>query len=100
MQALEILEIVVMQELQLNIVYMCILKREIDLGQLIAEGYFIYHDNRIRDIYFKSPKERYSTINDVFPNIHNRVPQHMISSYLGITPIHLSRLRKQALLKT
>lgn len=64
------------------------------LGRLIAEYYFIYHDNRIKNLYTRTPKERYDSITDVFPNIHNRVPQHMIASFLGITPIHLSRLKK------
>lgn len=65
------------------------------LGRIIAESYFIYHDNRIKDLYAKSPRQRYDSLSQVFPNIHNRVPQHMIASYLGITPVHLSRLKKQ-----
>ena len=28
------------------------------------------------------------------PNIHNRIPQRLIASYLGITPVHLSNLKK------
>lgn len=64
------------------------------LGRLVAEFYFIYQDNRIKNNYARTPKERYDTITEVFPNIHNRVPQHMIASYLGITPVHLSRLKK------
>jgi CRP-like cAMP-binding protein len=70
------------------------------MGRLIAEYYFIYHDNRIKNLYIRTPKERYDHITDVYPNIHNRVPQHMIASYLGVTPIHLSRLKKSSLKKT
>jgi hypothetical protein len=69
------------------------------MGRLIAEYYFIYFVNRIMNMYIRTPKERYDTITDVFPDIHNRVPQHMIASYLGITPIHLSRLKKSSLKK-
>jgi CRP-like cAMP-binding protein len=65
------------------------------LGRLIAEFYFIYQDNRIKNLYARTPKERYDGITEVFPNIHNRVPQHMIASYLGITPVHLSRLKSK-----
>ena len=64
------------------------------LGRLIAEFYFIYQDNRLKNLYARTPKERYDSITEVFPNIHNRVPQHMIASYLGITPVHLSRLKR------
>ncbi|MEM9831080.1 MAG: Crp/Fnr family transcriptional regulator [Bacteroidota bacterium] len=69
------------------------------LGRLIAEFYFIYQDNRIKNQYTRTPKERYDTITEVFPDIHNRVPQHMIASYLEITPIHLSRLKKEGRVK-
>ncbi|MBC7887637.1 MAG: Crp/Fnr family transcriptional regulator [Ferruginibacter sp.] len=64
------------------------------MGRLIAEFYFIYQDDRIKNTYVRTPKQRYDNITDVFPNIHNRVPQHMIASYLGITAVHLSRLKK------
>lgn len=64
------------------------------LGRLIAEFYFIYQDNRIKNLYARTPKERYDSITDIFPNLHNRVPQHMIASYLGVTPVHLSRLKR------
>jgi CRP-like cAMP-binding protein len=69
------------------------------LGRLIAEYYFIYQDDRIKNLYVRTPKQRYDSITDVFPKIHNRVPQHMIASYLGITPIHLSRLKKSEIRK-
>jgi CRP-like cAMP-binding protein len=65
------------------------------LGRLIAEYYFIYQDTRIRNTYVRSAVERYNAITDIFPDIHNRAPQHMIASYLGITPIHLSRLKRK-----
>lgn len=70
------------------------LKQGDRLGRLIAEFYFIYQDNRLKNLYSRTPKERYDSITEVFPDIHNRVPQHMIASYLGITPVHLSRLKK------
>ncbi len=65
------------------------------LVRLIAEYYYIYQDNRIKNTYARTPKQRYDSISQVFPNIHNRAPQHMIASYLGISPVHLSRLKKQ-----
>jgi CRP-like cAMP-binding protein len=75
------------------------LKEGQKLGRLIAEYYFIYQDNRIKNLFIRTPKQRYDSITEVFPNIHNRVPQHMIASYLGITPIHLSRLKNSKIEK-
>lgn len=93
LQALEETEVVVMPRSVVDWGYKNL--REGDkLGRLIAEFYFIYQDNRIKNLYARTPKERYDTITEVFPNIHNRVPQHMIASYLGISPVHLSRLKK------
>lgn len=92
-QSLEETEVVVMPRSSIEWGYRN-LRQGDKLGRLIAEFYFIYQDNRIKNLYARTPKERYDTITDVFPNIHNRVPQHMIASYLGITPVHLSRLKK------
>lgn len=93
LQALEETEVVVLPRQAIEWGYKN-LKEGQKLGRLIAEFYFIYQDNRIKNMYARTPKQRYDSITEVFPNIHNRVPQHMIASYLGITPVHLSRLKK------
>jgi hypothetical protein len=38
--------------------------------------------------------DRYNNLEEKYPNIHNRIPQRLIASYLGITPVHLSNLKK------
>jgi CRP-like cAMP-binding protein len=38
--------------------------------------------------------DRYNNLEQLFPNIHQRVTQHIIASYLRITPVHLSRIKK------
>ena len=40
-------------------------------------------------------EERYNDFLKKYPSLMQRVPQHMIASYLGITPETLSRIRKQ-----
>lgn len=42
-----------------------------------------------------SAEERYLDFIKTYPSFVQRVPQHMIASYLGITPESLSRIRKQ-----
>lgn len=46
---------------------------------------------RIKD----TPQELYSDLVNNHPEIIKRVPQHYIASYLGITPISLSRIRNR-----
>lgn len=98
LQALEETEVVVFPRAAIEWGYNY-MKEGQKLGRLIAEYYFIFQDNRIKNTYTRTPKQRYDSITEVFPNIHNRVPQHMIASYLGITPIHLSRLKKASFQK-
>ena len=42
-----------------------------------------------------SPEERYEELLDLTPELFERVPHYMIASYLGITPVSLSRIRKR-----
>tara|TARA_R110002124_G_scaffold80533_5_gene213124 strand:- start:2576 stop:3046 length:471 start_codon:yes stop_codon:yes gene_type:complete len=45
----------------------------------------------------KSAIERYEHFVSTYPNIIQRVPQHMVASYLGITPEALSAVKSQRL---
>ncbi len=93
LQALEDTQVVVLPRTAIDWGYKNLTEGQ-KMGRLIAEFYFIYQDNRIKNMYSRSPRQRYEGITTVFPNIHNRVPQHMIASYLGVSPVHLSRLKK------
>ncbi|MEJ8818658.1 Crp/Fnr family transcriptional regulator [Lacibacter sp. H407] len=93
LQAVEETEVVVLPRSAIEWGYKNLKDGE-KMGRLIAEFYFIYQDDRIKNQYARTPKQRYDSITEVFPDIHNRVPQHMIASYLGITAVHLSRLKK------
>lgn len=42
-----------------------------------------------------SPEQRYLNLLNHHPNIVKRVPQHYIASYLGISSVHLSRLKNK-----
>lgn len=46
-----------------------------------------------------SPEERYLTFVEKKPDLLQRIPQHQLASYLGITPQSLSRLRGRLLKK-
>lgn len=93
LQALEAVDVVIIPRSAIEWGYKNLTNGE-KLGRLIAEYYFLYQDNRIKNNYIRSPRQRYDEITEIFPGIHNRAPQHMIASYLGITAIHLSRLKR------
>lgn len=51
--------------------------------------------NRIHSNISFTAEEKYVEFVHIYPNLANRLPQHMIASYLGITPETLSRIRNQ-----
>ena len=51
-------------------------------------------DARIVHTLTATAEERYNDFLKTYPSIAQRVPQHMLASYLGITPETLSRIRK------
>jgi CRP-like cAMP-binding protein len=51
-------------------------------------------DIRIVHSLTSTAEERYNDFLATYPTIAQRVPQHMLASYLGITPETLSRIRK------
>jgi hypothetical protein len=65
------------------------------LGRYMAEAHVVQMLHYVLQRDTKSIIERLEDIDKSFPNIHQRVPQYMIASYLGITAVHLSNLKKQ-----
>jgi CRP-like cAMP-binding protein len=65
------------------------------LGRYMAEAHVVQMLHYVLQRDTKTIIERLDSIDKSFPNIHQRVPQYMIASYLGITPVHLSNLKKR-----
>ncbi|HTD41483.1 MAG TPA: Crp/Fnr family transcriptional regulator [Mucilaginibacter sp.] len=66
-------------------------------GRLIAEDYLICYEDRIAAFITQTPEERYLQLLNTGREILQRMPQHYIANYLGITPVSLSRIRKRIL---
>jgi len=62
--------------------------------QATTEAY-IQLERRITSTISLSLEERYKDLRASYPDIIQRIPQHMIASYMGLNPETLSRVRKR-----
>jgi CRP-like cAMP-binding protein len=63
--------------------------------RVIIQNAFIAQQRRILEDMSLPAHERYVLFLQRYPQFEQRLPQHQIASYLGITPESLSRIRKQ-----
>ncbi len=63
--------------------------------RILIEKNVVANQHRLNSMMMLSAEERYLSFIKKYPQIVQRVPQHMIASYLGIKPETLSRIRKQ-----
>ena len=69
-------------------------------GRLIAEYLAMGLEERMTSLLMLSPEERYvELLESNKQKIIERIPQHYVSSYLGITPVSISRIRQRLLKK-
>ncbi len=69
------------------------------VGRLILEYYLAFLQQRITSYLLDTPEERYMRLIRETPDLLNRVPLQYIASYIGVTPVSLSRIRKRILKK-
>jgi hypothetical protein len=53
------------------------------------------YEKRLVELISQNAKERYSALQKQIPEVDELIPQFHIASYLGITPVQLSRIRKK-----
>lgn len=58
-------------------------------------GAYIAMQRRLTSIISLTLEERYQNFTSTYPEIVQRVPQHMIASFMGLTPETLSRVRRK-----
>jgi CRP-like cAMP-binding protein len=63
--------------------------------RILIQNAFISTNRRVLNAMKLSALERYQAFISRYPDIEQRVPNHQIASYLGITPQSLSRVRSQ-----
>ena len=59
------------------------------------ESVFLLLESRIYDLTVLDATKRYTKLKRVIPDIENLIPQYHIASFLNITPVQLSRIRKE-----
>ncbi len=62
-------------------------------GRRFAEKEFMATEKRLIPMLFMSASERYNKLLEDNPKLLQRLPLEKIASYLGITPVSLSRIR-------
>lgn len=65
------------------------------IGRLIAESTVVHVCNLYNSLLVNTPQERYVKLLREKSQIIDRVPQHLIASYIGVEPETLSRIRKK-----
>lgn len=63
--------------------------------RLNITGAYLAMQKRLTSIISSPLEERYENFIKLYPDIVQRVPQHMIASYMGLTPETLSRIRRR-----
>jgi len=92
--AIEDCEVVVTEYKDVNFLYNKTKKGD-RFGRLMNQEAYTYLHNLIISRQTKSAKERFEEFIDSTPHLLDKVPQYHIATFLGITPQHLSRLKKE-----
>lgn len=64
--------------------------------RIIIQNHLVATQKRLLQSLAETAQEKYNRFLNTYPDCVQRVPQHMIASYLGVTRETLSRIRKHA----
>ena len=62
-------------------------------GRKFAESEFLQTEEKLISLLFTNASERYTSLLENNPDLLQRIPLEHLASYLGITPVSLSRIR-------
>ena len=65
------------------------------VGRILSEQIYCSVLTRMSSYQNDSPEFRYQQLIEQRPALFQRVPQYLIASYLGVTPVGLSKIRKR-----
>jgi CRP-like cAMP-binding protein len=93
-ETLEDCEVLILSHESLENLYQVFPKMNEFIRKAIEQRFVLLHDLFISYL-LNSPEERYLTLIKDRPELIQRIPQHQIASFLGITPVSLSRIRNR-----
>jgi len=64
--------------------------------RLIYQRAYSASQLRIKYLYDLSREENYHHFNNLFPEFSKRIPQHLLASYLNMSPEYLSEIKKKS----
>ncbi len=64
-------------------------------GRILLTQLFLNGVQSITRFYRNTPEQRYSEFMETHSDLLDRIPQYLISSYIGIKPQSLSRIKKR-----
>ena len=97
-EALEDCEMLQLDKASLEQLYITVPKFE-RFFRILMQNAYIALQKRISGSMGDKAEDRYVDFIQKYPQLEQRLPQHQVASYLGITPEFLSRIRRQLITK-
>ncbi|MEM6261981.1 MAG: Crp/Fnr family transcriptional regulator [Bacteroidota bacterium] len=94
LQTLEPCELVVLPYEGLQTLFDTVPKMNIFVRKLLEQR-MSHAQKVVASLIMNKPEKRYTSMLELQPDLVNRIPQQVLATYLGITPVSLSRIRKR-----
>ena len=96
LRSLEDCELLVLPKSVLENLYETMPKMNLIIRKILEQR-FLSAQSIVTSFVLNNPEERYLQMLSNRPELFQRVPQHILATFLGITPVSLSRIRKRIL---
>jgi CRP-like cAMP-binding protein len=79
-----------------KLIDLCKINKSVNmLYSKVLEAVYVIYEKRLIELISLDAKGRYLALRKQIPEVDELIPQYHIASYLGITPVQLSRIRKK-----
>lgn len=92
LETIEPCEVLTLSYSSLNELFQTVPKTNVLVRKIFQER-FTHAQRVVESLISLKPEERYHNLIKERPDLVSRIPQHILATYLGITPVSLSRIR-------